>query len=741
MVPQIERPVARPRWPLVSAVLLLYVGLSLAYSVTNPLFEAPDELLHFQFIRYLVDQRALPVQTTTAPTEYHQPPLYYVLNAVVSAVLPDSGYAPQLNGFWRYDGQPPLGDNKNLYLHTALESFPYRDTALNLHVLRGVSILLGVATLLIVFQMATIVFAARPWLSLGAVAVVAFNPQFVFSTSSVNNDVLVTLLGAAMLWWSVRAVQRGLTWRAVLLGGLLCSAALLTKLSAAALIGVVILAVLLAPHHRVARLPALLTIGGITALLSGWWFARNLGLYGELSGLNIMLQAWRSATSSALPPPLAQAWNLWRSYWGEFGYGQIVLPDWIYGLIAAAAVAGAGGLFRLWRWSRRQVIHVDGRVAVILLGAPCLLLLASLVFGAQNPSGLHGRFLLPVSAASGILLIAGWRAWWRPFAENLDRRWSGGVLVVMVGLAVYAWLGVLSPAYAAPQLLTRSAAEQNTTPVNIRLGDEARLLSYHLDPDRVKAGESTTVTLCWEAAQATSRAYYVFVHLLGEANAKIGERRTYTGLGHYPSTRWSAGDIFCDHIPVETASDTASGAYEVEVGLVDAETQTRLPASDAQGNVVSPIILDRLKVRSAHDPIVTEALPQPIDFGGQIKLVGAAVEPRRVRAGDSITLTLHWQALRIPDQDYTVFVQVLDSRGRQVANADSMPQANRYPTSYWDANEIVRDDHRIDLPSTLPPGDYQIISGWYDLATGARLPADGDPSGAVHVGSVEVTAP
>jgi hypothetical protein len=37
-------------------------------------------------------------------------------------------------------------------------------------------------------------------------------------------------------------------------------------------------------------------------------------------------------------------------------------------------------------------------------------------------------------------------------------------------------------------------------------------------------------------------------------------------------------------------------------------------------------------------------------------------------------------------------------------------------------NEQVRDDFALELPPDLPNGNYQIRIGWYDLATGLRLP-------------------
>ena len=42
------------------------------------------------------------------------------------------------------------------------------------------------------------------------------------------------------------------------------------------------------------------------------------------------------------------------------------------------------------------------------------------------------------------------------------------------------------------------------------------------------------------------------------------------------------------------------------------------------------------------------------------------------------------------------------------------------------------------LPPGVTPGEYQIAVGWYDLESGARLPVNGDPNGALTVGKVEV---
>ena len=91
-------------------------------------------------------------------------------------------------------------------------------------------------------------------------------------------------------------------------------------------------------------------------------------------------------------------------------------------------------------------------------------------------------------------------------------------------------------------------------------------------------------------------------------------------------------------------------------------------------------------------------------------------------------MTLFWDSLKPPDQDFTVFVHLLDENGQIVASHDGMPMENRFPTRAWKQGQIISDRHRLDLPASLEPGSYQVNVGLYLLETGERLPvwdADG----------------
>ena len=48
-------------------ILICFVLLSAVYSVVNPVFEAPDEVYHYPYIKHVADGRWLPVQNAEQP--------------------------------------------------------------------------------------------------------------------------------------------------------------------------------------------------------------------------------------------------------------------------------------------------------------------------------------------------------------------------------------------------------------------------------------------------------------------------------------------------------------------------------------------------------------------------------------------------------------------------------------------------------------------------------------------------
>ncbi|MBI1879255.1 MAG: glycosyltransferase family 39 protein [Chloroflexi bacterium] len=118
-------------------------------------------------------------------------------------------------------------------------------------------------------------------------------------------------------------------------------------------------------------------------------------------------------------------------------------------------------------------------------------------------------------------------------------------------------------------------------------------------------------------------------------------------------------------------------------------------------------------------PIPNERI---IRLGDSVALRGYQLEPGPVTSGQDLNLKVYRQTYAPLAEDYTIFTQLLDSRGTQVAGWDSQPLGGYFPTSQWPADEIVTDVVRLPLSADLPSGEYILITGMYRLDTLERLP-------------------
>ncbi len=129
-----------------------------------------------------------------------------------------------------------------------------------------------------------------------------------------------------------------------------------------------------------------------------------------------------------------------------------------------------------------------------------------------------------------------------------------------------------------------------------------------------------------------------------------------------------------------------------------------------------------VEIRVAHNA-PTAAMPAPpLTFVAPIRWEGYEITANRLRRGDTLALFVYWRALAPIEQDYTVFLHLLDARGEIVWGEDVMPRAGAAPTTTWVAGRLVNDPHVIPLDADLPAGAYRLALGLYHQPTLTRLP-------------------
>ncbi|MBN1203280.1 MAG: hypothetical protein JXJ20_15640 [Anaerolineae bacterium] len=121
-------------------------------------------------------------------------------------------------------------------------------------------------------------------------------------------------------------------------------------------------------------------------------------------------------------------------------------------------------------------------------------------------------------------------------------------------------------------------------------------------------------------------------------------------------------------------------------------------------------------------------------FGDSLRLVGVDIPGGLIRSpGDVLPVSLLWQAVEAAPLDYTVGLFLMSADGQLIAQHDSPPVYNFEHTQSWRPGSYHRDNHGMQLPAAVPPGDYALWAVIYWWQTpGDRLPvtdANGDPLG------------
>src|SRR5262249_19050651 len=112
-----------------------------------------------------------------------------------------------------------------------------------------------------------------------------------------------------------------------------------------------------------------------------------------------------------------------------------------------------------------------------------------------------------------------------------------------------------------------------------------------------------------------------------------------------------------------------------------------------------------------------------------ITLRGFSLPPAPYQPGDSVPVTLDWQAQAAPARPYTLFVHIVGADGAVRGQQDREP--SRAPTDQWRAGDRLIDVYGPALSLETPPGRYQVVIGWYSYPSLARLSraeAPGDTS-------------
>jgi hypothetical protein len=567
---------------ILGCILAARLLLGFAYSALNPLGEAPDEADHYAYAAYIGREGRLPQGPEM--TQSKHPPVYHILAAGLAKAVgvemdfsflrsnPDVGVGP--------DAEAP-----NFFIHTRLESWPWRAGVLAMHLGRLVSVIAGVLLAAATYALGRAIWPAWYAGPLAAAAFVAFLPESLFIGGAMSNDMLAAMWSALALWLALWARGAG----GAILAGLAMGLAFLTKASTVGLWPVVCAAMLInrrypkdtrwttdhgvplgygraiaeKPNgHSLRKSAGRAILAGVVASLTAIpWLWRNWRLHGDPLGWPLMLATIdrrQGPLSAGDLAALARGWFF--SFWGKTGgAGQLALPAPFYAAWALLILAAAtGGLIAWRREDRGPVRQVRPAGWVVLLGAPLMTVLSILSYSRVALGTDQGRLLFPALAPIAILLVLGVAGWLRP----KDYRWlpvgfgAGMAVIALLALGT----GILLP-FAPP---APSGELTAATAVHEVFGGRLELLAYRWG----KASQGSAaipLTLYWSAHQTPAEDLRTTLRLGDASGNPVWEWKRSPGAGRFSTDRWEANREVNDTYLVP--ADALAQAAGIEVGV------------------------------------------------------------------------------------------------------------------------------------------------------------------------------
>lgn len=309
----------------------------------------------------------------------------------------------------------------------------------------------------------------------------------------------------------------------------------------------------------------------------------------------------------------------------------------------------------------------------------------------------------------------------------------------------------------------RARSRSPQYPANVTFGDAVLLLGFDADVD--PWGRAYTRTY-WQALRPLSPIERPWPFLVDDASAVLEDtsRRPPVATVWYPPEMWRPGET----VVVETLPWDSGDRLWVAAGFLRGDSWEakgqRLPVRGVEpGSLAVRRFAGDTWVRLAR----FVRRDNRLHFDGELRLwelpasaqpldaqLGDAVAVRgfearctrsdsppgtagRCTPGNTVHLTIYWQALRRMEVNYTVFAHLVTPDGQIIiAQADRQPQDYAYPTRWWAVGEIVPDTIPLNVPGAAPAGPYRLRVGLYRAETGERLPITAGPGqeGAVDLG-------
>jgi hypothetical protein len=240
--------------------------------------------------------------------------------------------------------------------------------------------------------------------------------------------------------------------------------------------------------------------------------------------------------------------------------------------------------------------------------------------------------------------------------------------------------------------------------------EEVFLLTADVDRDQAAPGDPVFLITFWQTEERPATDATFTVELVASDGSLAAEFELVPGAPWHPTSAWQPGDVWRGQHLIRLPADLGSGDYTWQITSRSADQPVELPTV--------------IHITAPAHTFSTPPIGMEIGtrLGDVATLVGADVEPgdQALYPAGSVNVTLVWRAEGTASESYHVFVHLLDSEGRVIAQSDTIPAGWTRPTTGWLQGEYIIDEHTLTIPATVSPGSHTLAAGLY-IPGGARL--------------------
>jgi len=317
---------------------------------------------------------------------------------------------------------------------------------------------------------------------------------------------------------------------------------------------------------------------------------------------------------------------------------------------------------------------------------------------------------------------------WFPAHQALGHQWEDEAEAAIARLGYPARLAWYSP----QTKLTLAGQETAVMPAaaSANFADLLTLARSRVGIGPFEAGRGIVpVELQWQKQGNLGSEHRVSLRLTDAAGRTWASRDSHPRAGQIYFTDLAIGESLADRHGLLIPVGTPPGRYRLLLSVRQVSDAHPLDLLDAAGQPLgAELPLADIEVVRPVPPVGPAALPvespRLANFGSSVRLQGYSLGSGPFKAGETLPLTLFWQALAADLPGVQVFVELQTITGEQVMWYQQPPV---WPPDRWQPADLIRDPHQVPLPPTLPPGEYRLLVGLLTPEQ-ARLPVNGGDS-------------